>query len=96
MTSHQVPQELDTFLKTLADSLAKAIAGKVLPAKWLASDCGNQESWLHARVLAFMAKAGFDLDYVVEIESGFKPKDGRRFRPDLQRWKSNHHSFLVE
>ena len=97
MVRHRaVPQELDAFLKTLAKNLGEAIQHDAIPKDYLSSNRGNRESVLHARVLAILAKTGFDLEYVVEIESGFSPREGRLFRPDLQLWRSDHHSFLVE
>ena len=96
LNNRELPQELDVFLKTIANNLSKAIKHNILPTEWFSSNSGNRESVLHARVLAILAKSGCDLKYVVEIEPGFKPACGRQFRPDLQLWRSDHQSFLIE
>ncbi len=89
--------ELDDFLATLSKNFNDALRRNVIPSDWLNTTAdGNVDGKLHSRVLGLLAKTGFELDYVVEIESGFTPVKARQFHPDVQLWKSDRPVFLIE
>lgn len=96
MCSRQELRELDELLTALCNNLSKALEHNMIPPEWLENQEGDVESMLHSRVWAVLAKTGFDLDYVVEVSSGFKPIDARQFRPDIQLWRSDKLVFLIE
>jgi hypothetical protein len=89
-------KELHEFLVALCKNLSEAIEDNAIPCDWLCSSKGNQDYMLHSRVLGMLAKTGFDLNYIVEIEAGFKPEGRRQFKPDIQLWKSDDLRFVVE
>jgi len=92
--------EFDRFMNTLAKNLSSAINRDIIPSKWLDGQEGSKERMLHGRMLWILAKTGDALDYVVEIDSGFKysiADKARQFRPDVQLWtKEPKLQFLVE
>ena len=88
--------ELNEFLKTFARNVSWAREEGRIQDDFLTTTEWNSESVAHSRIHALIAKSGFDLDYVVEVEAGFKPKQGRQFKPDVQLWKSNDIRFLIE
>jgi len=88
--------KLDEFLVGLAKNMMWAIQNRIVLGEFLRTTKHNYQSIAHSRVHALIAKTGFDLGYIVEIESGFSPHDGRLFRPDVQLWKSNELLFLIE
>jgi len=89
-------RQLDKFLKILCKNLFSAIKMNIIPPEWLNEQKGAAESALHSRVWGMLAKTGFELGYVVEINAGFKPINSRQFLADIQLWKSNRLIFLIE
>jgi hypothetical protein len=89
-------RELNRFLNKLSENLCQAIEDGAIPRDWLCSSKGNSDYMLHSRVWGILAKTGFDLDYIVELDAGFRPDGSRQFKPDVQLWKSNDLRFLIE
>lgn len=88
--------ELDDFLKAFAMNISRAKQKGIIQDDFLTTTRCNYEYLTHSRIHALIAKAGFDLDYVVEIEAGFKIKQGGQPKTDVQLWKSDELMFLIE
>jgi len=101
MVAETVSESLNRFLSSFASSLDDAVRERVIEENWLCSTEGGDESRLHSRVLGILAKTGFDLNYTVGIEAGFKagkvnPRKSNYFKPDIQLWKEHKLIFLIE
>jgi hypothetical protein len=88
--------ELDEFLKAFAENISRALKQGHVQKGFLTTVAWNRQSIAHSRIHALIAKTGFDLGYVAEIEAGFTPAEGRQFKPDVQLWRSNDLAFLIE
>lgn len=92
--------EFYRFMNTFTNNLSSTINRDIIPSKWLDSQEGSKERMLHGRMLWILAKTGDVLDYVVEIDTGFKyfiADKTRQFRPDVQLWtKEPKLQFLIE
>ncbi len=88
--------ELDEFLRGFASNISWARQKGIIQDDFLMTTKRNYEYLTHARIHALIAKTGFDLDYVVEIEAGFRPRNANSFKSDVQLWKSNNLRFLIE
>lgn len=88
--------KLNEFLDGLAKSMTWAKQNRIMLDEFLGTTKHNYQSIAHSRVHGLIAKTGFDLGYIVEIESGFKPNNRRLFRSDIQLWRSNELFFLIE
>jgi hypothetical protein len=83
--------ELDELLRSFLDNLLWALDDKFIVEEFFRTVEYNSQSVAHSRIHALLAKTGFDLNYMVEIESGLG-----RFRPDIKLWKNDEFIFLIE
>lgn len=91
--------ELDKFLRGFASNISWARQKESIQNDFLRTTRYNYENLTHARIQALIAKTGFDLDYTVEVEVGFKLfklPNANSFKSDVQLWKSNNLRFLIE
>lgn len=89
-------RELNQFLNKLCENLRQALEDGAIPRDWLSSNKGSSDYMLHSRVWGILAKTGFELDYIVEIDAGFRPDGLGQFKPDVQLWNSDNLRFLIE
>ena len=88
--------ELDQFLNAFAKSISSAKKKNIINDDFFMTTTCNRGYVAHSRIHALIVKTGFDLDYVVEVEAGFKPVQGNQFKADVQLWKSDELMFLIE
>ncbi len=88
--------DLDDFLKCFASNISWAKQKDIIQDEFLNTTHSNYDNMTHARIQALIIKTGFDLDYVVGTEVGFKPTAGAKFKADALFWKSDDLRFLIE
>jgi len=88
--------ELDKFLREFASNMSWARRKGIVRDEFFTTTKWNRENVAHSRINALVAKTGFDLDYEVEVETGFKPVHGNQFKVDVRLWKSGNLWFLIE
>ena len=96
LTFMKLPQEIEETIRKIRDKIGMLSQIDYFPREYVEKIKYRKHNVLHSRMLGVLSRVGHELGYVVDVERGLKPRESRKFNPDLLFWKNHEIAILFE